>query len=148
MSGLHLQKLCVGADSVEQHRSWIDTRMAERAARGEDPRPRHTTRMWPKRAEELLDGGSLYWVIKGQMASRQEIEDLQEVIGQDGIRRCSIILNPKLVLVQTRPRRAFQGWRYLSASDAPPDLRDQSRGGIALPQHLATELDRLGVIAL
>ncbi|MEM9139042.1 MAG: DUF1489 family protein, partial [Pseudomonadota bacterium] len=65
MSGLNLQKLCVGAESVDQHRDWIQTRMADRAARGEDPRPRHTTRMWPKRSDELLDGGSLYWVIKG-----------------------------------------------------------------------------------
>lgn len=148
MSALHLQKLCVGAESVDQHRGWIETRMAERAARGEDPRPRHTTRMRPKRAEELLDGGSLYWVIKGVIASRQEIEDLEEVIGHDGIRRCSIILNPKLVLVQGRPRRAFQGWRYLTAADAPPDLRDQTRGGVSLPMHLATELDRIGVVAL
>jgi len=147
MSGLHMLKLCVGADTVDQHRGWIAQRMADRQAQGLDPRPRHTTRMWPRRAEELLDGGSLYWVVRGQIASRQRIEDLIEVTGEDGIRRCQIVLNPEVVAVEHRPRRPFQGWRYLSAEDAPPDLRGTGFEAHELPYRLAEALDGLGVIA-
>lgn len=148
MSALvHLVKLCVGADGVDDLVAWQRTRSAERRARGEDHRPRHVTRMWPRRTEEVLAGGSLYWVFRGAILARQSIEDLQEVIGADGIRRCAIILSDEIVLVETRPRRPFQGWRYLAASDAPPDL---TRGGVgteALPPHLALALDGLGVVA-
>ena len=145
--GLHLIKLCVGAESVDDQRAWIETRMAERRAAGLDERSRHVTRMWPKRAGELLDGGSLYWVIKGVLQARQKIEALEEVIGDDGIRRCAIIMSPKLILTESRPRRAFQGWRYLPAGDAPPDLHDQSRHSQRLPTDLALALDGLGVVA-
>lgn len=144
---LHLIKLCVGAESVDDHKHWIKTRMEERRARGEDPRPFHTTRMFPKRSADLLDGGSLYWVTKGYVTHRQEIEDLVEVTGEDGIRRCKIILKPKVTLVQTRFKRPFQGWRYLTPADAPPDLKDQTRKALDLPPHLATELNMIGVVA-
>ena len=148
MSGsLNLIKLCVGAESVEDQRAWIAQRMAERRAAGLDPRSRHVTRMWPKRAEELLDGGSLYWVIKGVLQARQKIEALEEVVGEDGIRRCAIIMSPKLIITEARPRRAFQGWRYLPAADAPPDLRNQSRSATRIPPELALALDGLGVVA-
>ena len=147
MSGnLNLIKLCVGAESADDQRAWIDMRMAERRAAGLDPRSRHVTRMWPKRADELLEGGSLYWVIKGVLQARQNIEDLQEVIGEDGIRRCSIIMSPTLILTEPRPRRPFQGWRYLDAKDAPPDLRNQDPTATNLPPELALALDGLGVI--
>lgn len=148
MSGLNLIKLCVGAESVDDHKDWIQRRMEQRRANGEDPRPFHTTRMWPKRAAELLDGGSLYWVTKGYVTHRQEIDDLQETIGEDEIRRCKIVLKPQVVLVQTRFKRPFQGWRYLTSADAPPDLKVQDRSAINLPPHLATELDSIGVVAL
>ncbi|MEM7057349.1 MAG: DUF1489 domain-containing protein [Pseudomonadota bacterium] len=148
MSGLNLIKLCVGAESVEDHKAWIAHRMEQRRASGEDPRPRHTTRMRPKRADELLDGGSLYWVTKGYVTHRQLIENLQETTGDDGIRRCNIILKPEVILVQTRFKRPFQGWRYLTAEDAPPDLKNQGRKAINLPPHLATELDSIGVVAV
>ena len=148
MSGsLNLIKLCVGAESADDQRAWIEMRIAERRAAGLDPRSRHVTRMWPKRAEELLEGGSLYWVIKGVLQARQKIEDLQEVIGEDGIRRCAIIMSPKLILTEPRPRRPFQGWRYLDAKDAPPDLRNQDPSAANLPPELALALDGLGVVA-
>ncbi len=148
MSGLNLIKLCVGSESVDDHKEWIQRRMEQRKALGEDPRPRHTTRMWPKRADELLDGGSLYWVTKGYVTHRQIIENLEETTGEDGIRRCNIILKPEVILVQTRLKRPFQGWRYLTTADAPVDLKNQGSKAINLPHHLATELDSIGVVAV
>ena len=148
MSGpLHLIKLCVGAESVDDLVQWQAGRMEERRMAGLDPTPRHITRMWPKRADELLDGGSLYWVFKGAVLARQRLLDLQEVIGEDGIRRCAIVMEPGPILVEARPRRPFQGWRYLPPQDAPPDLRDESGQMTGLPPDLALALDGLGVIA-
>jgi len=127
MSTLHLVKLCVGAEGVDDLIAWQRGRSAKRRAAGLDPRPRHVTRMWPRRADELLQGGSLYWVFRGAILARQGIEDLQEVTGEDGIRRCAIVLAPQVTLVEARPRRPFQGWRYLAAKDAPPDLAGHCR---------------------
>lgn len=146
---LHLVKLCVGATSIEDLASWQAGRIEERRAAGLDPRPRHVTRMWPKRAAEILGGGSLYWVIQGWITVRQGIEAFDEVVDADGIRRCAIVLAPELVPVGVRPRSAFQGWRYLKAEDAPPD----ARAGFAeaadpfLPADLARALDGLGVVS-
>ncbi len=143
---LHLLKLSVGSESVEGLLAWQAQRSAERAAAGLDPRPRHVTRMWPRRAEELLQGGSLYWVIRGLVLVRQPIEALEEALGEDGITRCAIILSPQAVLTETRPRRPFQGWRYLSATDAPRDLGAGRTAGRALPPELESVLDTLGVV--
>lgn len=145
--GLHLLKLSVGTESVDSLREWQQGRSAARRKLGQDPRPRHVTRMWPKRADELLDGGSVFWVIKGLVLARQPIEELQEVIGEDGIRRCAIIMSPEIIHVETRPKRPFQGWRYLAAKDAPPDLRNQNPDAVSLPPELALALDGLGVVA-
>ena len=145
--GLHLIKLCVGAEGVEDLRTWQTGRIAQRAASGLDPRPRHVTRMWPKRADELLDGGSLFWVFKGAVLARQRIESLDEVIGDDGIRRCAIVMSPEIVHVEARPRRPFQGWRYLAAGDAPPDVTGANAAGQGLPPALALALNEIGVVA-
>lgn len=154
-AALHLLKLCVGADSVEDLATWQAGRMIERRAAGLDARPRHVTRMWPRRAAEILGGGSLYWVIQGYVVVRQVIESFDEVVDANGIRRCAIVLSPGLVRVAARPRPPFQGWRYLSAKDAPPDIHADgphaARGGFAesaeayLPAELAIALDGLGV---
>ena len=146
MSALNLVKLCVGADTVDDLVQWQDQRSADRRARGEDPRPRHVTRMWPRRADELPDGGSLYWVFRGAVLARQQIEDLQEVIDEQGIRRCAIVMSPKIIHVETRPRRPFQGWRYLTGDDAPPDL-DGPVADVGLPVELALALNDIGVVA-
>lgn len=146
MSGLNLIKLCVGADTVDDLVRWQEQRSADRRAAGQDPRPRHVTRMWPRRADEVLDGGSLYWVFRGAVLARQRIEALEEVIGPDGIRRCAIVMNPEIVPVETRPRRPFQGWRYLTYRDAPPDLSARAVE-TALPPELALALDGIGVVA-
>ena len=148
MSGkLHLLKLCVGADSVDDLVRWQAGRIAQRTRRGEDPRPRHITRMWPRRAEELLDGGSLFWVFRGAILARQKIEELQEHQGKDGIRRCAIVMSPDIIRVEARPRRPFQGWRYFAAEDAPPDLKDQTDSAQDLPPDLAVALNGLGVVS-
>ena len=144
---LHLLKLCVGADTVDDLRSWQQSRIALRRSQGLDPSPRHVTRMWPRREDELLRGGSLFWVFRGAILARQTITRLEEVTGEDGIRRCAIVMSPEIVLVEARPRRPFQGWRYLTAEDAPPDVLDQNLGGSDLPPDLALALNHLGVVA-
>ena len=140
---LHLIKLCVGCDSVKELQDWIKARMKARKTRKEHI---HTTRMVPKRADELLDGGSLYWVIRGSVACRQELIDVRPFVDKDGIGRCRLVLRPKVVLVAPRPYRAFQGWRYLAAKDAPPDLDRAAPGPADMPETLRRELRELGLL--
>lgn len=138
---LHLVKLCVGIESPDQLRAWQAHRLQETGR----SHAFHVTRMWPKRADELLAGGSLYWVMKGQIRARQRILALEARNGEDGIRRCAIILSQDMVNTSLTPRRAFQGWRYLTQEQAPPDLPENAAGESALPDVLAHELARLGV---
>ncbi len=145
MASLHLIKLCVGAEAVEDLLEWQAARIAEYRAAGEEPLPVHVTRMWPKREAELLDGGALYWVFKGLVLARQRILRLDPREGADGIRRCAIVLDPQVIRTAPAPRRPFQGWRYLPASDAPPDLTGPPGDGPALPPAMAAELALLGV---
>ena len=120
--------------------------MKEKRKRGEKLEHIHRTRLVPKRAAELVDGGSLYWVIRGEIACRQRIRDLRPFRDKDGIGRCAIVLEPKVVPVDPRPFRAFQGWRYLAVKDAPPDLEKAARGTIAMPEKLRRELRELGLM--
>jgi hypothetical protein len=138
----HLIKLCVGAEAVEDLLDW----QRNPRAKGPDGLPRHVTRMWPKRAEEVLNGGSLYWVFKGLVLCRQRILRLDEVTGGDGIARCGIVLDPAAVRVAATPRRPFQGWRYLPAEDAPRDLPKGRESEEALPQDLQNALAEIGVL--
>ena len=100
---VHLVKLCVGAEALSDLEEWQRQRAAEKRAAGQDPRPMHVTRMWPRRADELLGGGSLYWVIKGMILARQQIAELRKCPGEDGIERCGIVLEPEIVRVAPRP---------------------------------------------
>lgn len=136
---LHMMKLCVGAPHPEALERWQSDRFC-------DGRPEHVTRMWPKRAEELLAGGSIFWVFKGTMLARQRLLDLRERVGDDGITRCALILDREVVRVAAVPRRAFQGWRYLSAADAPPDLPAGRAAESPLPPKLARELAEMGLL--
>jgi len=142
---LHLVKLSVGSESVEGLREWQLLRRAEREAAGEGTRPRHVTRMTPKRSAELLQGGSIFWVIKRNIVARQKIVALEPVIGEDGISRCAIILDPTLVRTEPRPKRAFQGWRYLTSADAPPDLTDEGEVLANMPGEMREALASFGV---
>jgi hypothetical protein len=143
---LHLIKLCVGCDSVEDLQDWIRQKLKERKARGEKPERIHITRMVPKRAAEILGGGSLYWVIKGELMCRERILDIRPYIDKNGIGRCQIVMDGKLKLVVPRPWRAFQGWRYLPEADAPADLERAARGAGAMPEPLRRELRELGLL--
>ena len=105
---------------------------------------KHTTRMVPKRREELLDGGSLYWVIRGYVSLRQSLIDIRPFVDKEGISRCHLVYDKEMVLVSPRPRRAFQGWRYLDAKDAPPDIGKGDADG--LPDMLRRELAELGLL--
>lgn len=138
---LHLVKLCVGADRVEDLVDW----QSSPQAKGSDGLPCHVTRMWPKRAEEVLAGGSLYWVFKGAILARQHILRLDDVTGRDGIARCAIVLDPEIVRTMAVPKRPFQGWRYLQAVDAPPDLPKARKGDDRLPPTLEAALAELGL---
>lgn len=144
---LHLVKLCVGADSVESLQAWIDFRMENARSSGLPAETVHTTRMVPTRRDELLDGGSLYWVIKGVVQGRQVIADIRPFKDDQGIGRCHLVLEPELIATRPQPRRAFQGWRYLQGSDAPDDL-DGSQGEISpdMPAEMRKELVDLGLL--
>jgi hypothetical protein len=141
---LHLIKLCVGCDSVEDLVEWIDYRLKEKRRARQKPEHGHVTRMVPKRIAELLDGGSLYWVIKGTVQCRQRLLDIRPFVDKDGIGRCRLVLDPKVMRTEWQPRRPFQGWRYLDAKDAPRDLK-AGRGGDDLPPALRAELAELGL---
>lgn len=142
MASVHLIKLSVGSDSVESRMQW----QASAQAKGPDGLPRHVTRMWPKRAGELLNGGSIYWVIQGLVQCRQRILRLDEVTRADGIRRCAIVLDPEVIRTTTAPKRPFQGWRYLPAGDAPADLPKTRQSEEPLPAELSAALADIGVI--
>ena len=136
---VHLIKLCVGVDSIEDLKQRQDARLKR------EGKLRHVTRMTPRRRAEVLDDGSIYWVIKGFVQTRQTISGLEPVIGQDGIRRCAVMLDPELIATRPQPRRAFQGWRYLRTEDAPYDLPvGADLDGI--PPGLRAELLELGLI--
>ena len=132
---LNLIKLCVGCDTVEELQDW------HRRHRPGQAWVLHT-RQTPKRAEELLEGGSVYRVFRGMVLCRQRILAV-DTVGEGQTARCQVTLDPEIVLVQPTPRRAFQGWRYLEGKDAPPDLEGAGEDG-ALPQALAGKLRELG----
>ena len=141
---LHIIKLCVGCDSLSELADWQKKRLKQKRAKGQKAELVHVTRMTPKRADEVLDGGSLYWVIKGQIAARQKLLELRPV-KKNGIPHCGLVYDKQLVAVVARPRRAFQGWRYLTAEDAPPDLAG-IKGAKGLPEALQRELAALGLL--
>ncbi|MGB3280068.1 MAG: DUF1489 domain-containing protein [Pseudorhodobacter sp.] len=140
-NSVNLLKLCVGTETVEELVGWQNLRRQH----WPDGMPRHITRMWPKRAAELLNGGSLYWVFKGVILARQRITAMQEQRGEDGILRCALVLDPELHRTEPAPRRPFQGWRYLSVEDAPRDLPKSRATEEQLPAELARALADIGL---
>ena len=133
---LHLMKLAVGVRDPAHLRSL----QFERTQR--DPPLQHRTRQIPRRAAEVLDGGSIYWVISGVMLIRQRITGIETALREDGHPCAALLLDPDLVFVAGRPVKAFQGWRYLRPEDAPPDL-DLNAPEAAMPHHLAQKLREL-----
>ncbi len=143
---LHLIKLSVGTDSIQSLADWQSQRMRERIAQGVDPRPRHITRMTPKRGDELLPGGSIYWVIQGKILARQPLAALVPVVDEEGIKRCALMLEPFLLRTQPRPRKPFQGWRYLTTEDAPADIDSSTPTGTDMPEEMREELEKFGLL--
>ncbi len=143
---LHLIKLCVGCDSVKELEDWIREKLRDRRKRGLSREHMHRTRMVPKRADELRDGGSLYWVIRGEVMCRQRLIDIRPFVDKEGVGRCHLVLEPKLVLVEPRPWRAFQGWRYLASTEVPRDLDRAAPGARNMPEALRRELRELGLL--
>ena len=141
MATTHLLKLSVGTDDVAGLAAW----QASRQAQSRDGYPQHVTRMWPKREADLLNGGSIFWVIKGIIQCRQKVIRLDERIGADGIRRCAIVSDPQLIRVAATPKRAFQGWRYLKPEDAPADLPEGRIHEEPMPAELSAALAEIGV---
>ena len=134
---VHLKKLSVGSQSLDNLRAWQALRLAQSS------KLVHVTRNRPRRAEELLDGGSIYWIIKGVVTARQAILDLADAQRADGTLACGIVLSPEIIQVAPTKMRIFQGWRYLEAKDAPPDISADDASD--LPAELAAELRDLGI---
>lgn len=139
---VNLIKLSVGTESIEQLAAW----QIQRASQAKDGLYWHQTRMWPKREAEIINGGSIYWVIKGEISARQRIIRLDEKIGVDGVRRCGIVLDPEIIPTVAALKRPFQGWRYLKAEDAPADLPKGRETEEALPTELNRALAEIGVL--
>ena len=137
---VHLVKLCVGADDISDLVSW------QNQLQKTYNRVFHTTRMVPKRQADLLEGGSIYWVIKRQIRVRQLITDIEEFTDGQGIRRCHLHLDPQLVHTRLQARRPFQGWRYLPPADAPIDAPDNVEIDEEMPEELRSELTELGLL--
>ena len=142
---LHLIKLCVGCDGIEDLEEWIAMKLDERRRAGEPVEHFHTTRMVPNRTAEL-DGGSLYWVIKGNVQCRQRLLGVRPFTDKEGIGRCRLMLDPEVVPTQWQPRRAFQGWRYLKPEDAPADFSKGRSALLQMPPQLRRELAELGLL--
>jgi hypothetical protein len=139
---INIIKLSVGSESVETITEW----QANRRTVMKRDYSLHITRMWPRREQEVFNGGSMYWVIKGFIQARQQIIGFEEVIGDDGIRRCGIMLAPELIRTTVVRRRPFQGWRYLTPEDAPKDLPVGRATDDELPKDLEIALADLGLI--
>jgi hypothetical protein len=141
---LHILKLCVGVDTVEDLEAWIAHIRAERARDGHEHHF-HTTRMVPQRKTEVLEGGSIYWVIKGTVQCRQRLIGIEPFTDGQGIGRCRLMLDPQVVRTHWQPRRPFQGWRYLKPDDAPDDVGG-SNVLAEMPPKLRLELAELGLL--
>lgn len=137
---VHLKKLSVGSASIDDLQNWQNRYI-------EAGKPiMHPTRNRPRRTDELLDGGSIYWIIKGKMQVRQAIIDMIDIRREDGKTGCGIILNPELVPVWPKQMRIFQGWRYFDVADAPGDLPKSLKDDPPLPADMALELHEMGLL--
>ena len=143
---LHLVKLCVGIDRLQDLRIWQAKRLDDLARAGRVAELCHKTKQMPRRRAEVLNGGSLYWVIKGFVSARQCILDLKQTVREDGRHCCGIVLDSKIVETRPNLRRPFQGWRYLEANEAPPDLSGSDDGTAEMPPVMREELRALRLI--
>ncbi len=143
---IHLVKLCVGIDDVEGLADWQTRRAQQRRAAGEKHPCIHQTRMMPKRIDELLDGGSIYWVIKGVVRVRQPLRAIEAGTSDEGTPCATLVLGRKLVRTLPKPVRPFQGWRYLDPKEAPADLGEGGAEIARMPPAMVDELRSLGLL--
>ncbi|MBV9561904.1 MAG: DUF1489 domain-containing protein [Bradyrhizobium sp.] len=144
---VHLIKLAVGCDSVKELKDWVAERMKTARKKGLPQHHIHITRMTPKRVEDILAGGSLFWVIRGEIAAREKLIAIEPFRDRDGIGRCRLVMQPRVIAVSPRPMRPFQGWRYLTGDTAPPDLDKISAANVgAMPEPMRRELRDLGLL--
>jgi len=132
---IHIVKLCVGAETIDDLVDWQNRLMRTSDA------PYHRTRMMPKQAENVLLGGSMYWVIKHAIRVRQEITAINEVRDKEGRKMCELVFNPQLHRTYAQPKRPFQGWRYLKPESAPRDL-SSGEAAVDIPIELDTALKK------
>lgn len=135
---VHLLKIAVGIESLDHFRQRMKARRTRTFT--------HYTRHMPKRAEEVLAGGSLYWIVKGYIAVRCPIVRLEEAVLENKGPHCGIVMKTELIPVLPQPRRPHQGWRYLEAEDAPPDIATLGKGAAEMPPELMAELRALGLL--
>ncbi len=144
MMTVHLIKLCVGVSALSDLAAWQAQRLENMRRNNQTPELVHVTRQMPKRVQEIMDGGSLYWVIGGWIAARQKMLELRPV-EKDGLPHCALVYGPELIAVHPRPRRPFQGWRYFDPKDAPPDAATWSELR-TMPDEMRRELTSLGLL--
>jgi hypothetical protein len=137
---LHLLKMAVGIGDIDELRRFRAARLKERGTSWVYTRNR------PRRTEEVLAGGSIYWVIRGQIRVRQRVTGFRSARDENGRAYCLIDVDPALVATALRPWRPFQGWRYLTPADAPPDVPAGPGGIAAMPERMLAELRALGLI--
>ena len=142
MTHMNMIKLSVGTESVDDLIEWQTNRSKQRKP---DGTYYHVTRMWPKRADDIVAGGSMYWVIQGVLQCRQKIVGFDERIGDDGIRRCAICLDPRIIRTEPVRKRPFQGWRYFDPADVPADLSEERMADLSVPPKLMAALAEIGV---
>ncbi|MCD6034668.1 MAG: hypothetical protein K0R63_409 [Rickettsiales bacterium] len=141
---IHLIKLSVGPETLSDLAAWQAECLRGMQQNRQKPELIHVTRHMPKRAKELLDGGSIYWVIKGWICARQRLRELRPLL-RDGVPYCGLVCDTELVRVAPRPHRPFQGWRYFDSKDAPPDLI-KGKDDDDMPDEMRRELTALGVL--
>ena len=142
---VNLIKLCVGISSIEELESLQQNRRRRRVAEDAEALNIHVTRNTPKRAEEIIGKGSLYWVIKRRVVARQPIVDIRPM-SIEGRKHCAIILDPEIIRTHSKSCRPFQGWRYLELADTPADLSTTKVASDDMPYHLQDELRSLGLL--
>ncbi len=145
---VHLVKMAVGIEDVDHLREVQAHRFAEAKRVDGAGRLRHLTRNAPRRNAEVLDGGSIYWIMKGYIRARQTIIGIEEATGRSGRKRCALILSPELARTVLTPHKPIQGWRYMEDAQAPDDLGDGEADprDASLPPDLAAELRTLGLL--
>ena len=143
---VNLVKLCVGITTINQLEQLQSMRRGEYVKAGRPPVNIHITRNKPKRSKEIINSGSLYWVIRRQIRVRQKIIRIDDIEDAEGRKKCCLVLDPDLIKTEHRAYRPFQGWRYLEQSDAPADLSNNQKAGSEMPSEMEEELRSLGLL--